>query len=401
MELPFNEGPFRLMSLNRMVKKKYFCFLPKILVYFLFSFGAAFLSSAAPPGGQEGPPPLVAVETVKVRNVNPPAEYVGHVEAIQAVDLRARVEGFLEKVNFREGDYVHAGDLLYLIEQAPYQARLNADQARVDQARAEFLLASQNLRRLQSALPESVPAIDLDQAVAAELQAKARLNQAEADLARSQLDMDYTRINSPIDGRIGPTVFTRGNLVGPSSVSLSRVVQMDPIRVVFSVSENDRDIIQKAQKDMDLKGKKGRVLVAGLRLSDDSRFDTKGVIDFVDNEVDRSTGTIAIRAEFENPDGKLIPGQYVNVLLTLREPKMLPVVPQAAVQQDHKGAYVLVVDKEEKAEIRRVETGAVLEDVWVIESGLSEGEKVIFKGIQKVQPGGKVKISADDSEKGR
>ena len=148
---------------------------------------------------------MVTVAPVVEQDISPVTEYIGHVEAIQAVELRARVEGFLEKVNFREGDFVHAGDLLYVIEQAPYQARVDGDRARLEAARAELTRASQRLKRLREARPESIPATDLDNAVAAELTAKAQLAEAEATLASSELDLGYTKISAPINGRIGRT----------------------------------------------------------------------------------------------------------------------------------------------------------------------------------------------------
>ncbi|MFO8083862.1 MAG: efflux RND transporter periplasmic adaptor subunit [Desulfobacterales bacterium] len=332
---------------------------------------------------------------------SPTRSRVGHVEAIQSVDIRARVEGFLEKVNYSEGGYIHSGDLLYQIEKAPYQAQVDVDRAMVAQAEAEFSLANQNLKRFQAALPESIPAIDLDEAIAAELRTKARLNEARADLTRSMLDLSYTTIYAQINGRVGRTAYTQGNLVGPSSVPLARIVQMDPVRAVFSISENNLSEIQMAMEDMNIGGQKKDALIARLRFSDGTMFNREGRIDFVDNEMDMATGTIAVWAEFGNPDGRLIPGQYVNVLLTLDEPKMLPVVPQTAMQQDHDGAYVFTVDNDSRVVVRRVETGPVIDDVWAIESGLSEGEKVIVKGIQKVQPGMTVSTTVGDHGQGR
>jgi membrane fusion protein (multidrug efflux system) len=392
---------FQLTGANRFLNKNNRSSPLKIMVVFLFSFLIPFVAGASAREGQNAPPPLVEVETVSARDINPPSEYVGHVEPIQSVDIRARVEGFLEKVNYSEGDYIHSGDLLYQIEKAPYQAQVDVDRALVAQAEAEFSLANQNLKRFQSALPESIPAIDLDEAIASELRTKARLNEARADLTRSLLDLSYTTIYAPINGRVGRTAYTQGNLVGPASLPLARIVQMDPIRVVFSISENNLSEIQMAMEDMNLGGQKNYALIARLRFSDGTMFQREGRIDFVNNEMDMATGTIAVWAEFGNPEGRLIPGQYVNVLLTLNEPKMRPVVPQTAIQQDHDGAYVFTVDNDSRVVVRRVETGPVIDDVWVIESGLSEGEKVIIKGIQKVQPGMIVSTTVGDNGQGR
>jgi RND family efflux transporter MFP subunit len=356
--------------------------------------------ASLPESGNE-PVPLVAVEPVIVQDINPPEDYVGHVEAIQAVDLRARVEGFLEKINFKEGDAVQSGDLLYVIEQAPYQTKVDVAKAEVAEAEAELVRADQHIERLQTALPESIPAMDIDEAIATQLQAKAQIAQAKAVLARAKLDITYTMIHAPISGRIGRTTYTKGNLVGPTSVPLARIVQMDPIRVVFSISENDLNVIQSAMENTIVNLRENPVVVIRLRLSNGTLFGADGQIDFVDNEVDSTTGTIAVRAEFANPEGRLIPGQYVNVLLTMAEPNLLPVVSQAAVQQDHEGSYVFTVDKDNRVVMRRVKTGPVIDDIWAIETGLSKGDMVIVQGIQKVRPGMIVKTTTIDNGQGR
>jgi RND family efflux transporter MFP subunit len=390
----------RLYS-NRIPNKNRHLSLFILWISFLFLLMAPVTSLASPPDSGSAPVPLVAVEPVIVKDINPPEDYVGHVESIQAVDLRARVEGFLEKINFKEGDIVRSGDLLYVIEQAPYQTEVDVSKAGVAEAEAELVRANQHLERLQTALPESIPAMDMDEAIATQLRAKAQIAQAKALLARSELDITYTMIHAPISGRIGRTTYTKGNLVGPTSVPLARIVQVDPIRVVFSISENDLTIIQSAMDHIAVNLRESPALVTRLRLSDGTLFDVDGQIDFIDNEVDSTTGTIAVRAEFANPVGRLIPGQYVNVLLTMTEPNLLPVVSQAAVQQDHEGSYVFTVDKDNQVVMRRVETGPVIDDIWAIETGLNEGDLVIVQGIQKVQPGMSVKTTTNDNGQGR
>jgi RND family efflux transporter MFP subunit len=390
----------RLYS-NRIPNKNRHLSLFILWISFLFLLMAPVTSLASPPDSGSAPVPLVAVEPVIVKDINPPEDYVGHVESIQAVDLRARVEGFLEKINFKEGDIVRSGNLLYVIEQAPYQTEVDVSKAGVAEAEAELVRANQHLERLQTALPESIPAMDMDEAIATQLRAKAQIAQAKALLARSELDITYTMIHAPISGRIGRTTYTKGNLVGPISVPLARIVQVDPIRVIFSISENDLTIIQSAMDHTAVNLRESPALVTRLRLSDGTLFDVDGQIDFIDNEVDSTTGTIAVRAEFANPVGRLIPGQYVNVLLTMTEPNLLPVVSQAAVQQDHEGSYVFTVDKDNQVVMRRVETGPVIDDIWAIETGLNEGDLVIVQGIQKVQPGMSVKTTTNDNGQGR
>ena len=364
-----------------------------LLLMLLLPSTIPFLAIAEQPGSGSELLPLVTVAPVTIQDVNPPTEYIGHVEAIQAVDLRARVEGFLEQINFKEGDNVPSGKVLYVIEQAPYLAKVAVDKAQVAQAEAELTRANQHLQRLRSALAASIPAMDLDDAVAAQLRAEAQIAMAKANLNRSLLDLGYTTIKAPINGRIGRTAYTRGNLVGPTSKPLARIVQMDPIRVVYSISDNNLAAIQMALNDA-AEGQRHFDLVPRLRLANGTILDTKGRIDFVDNEMDPATGTIAIRAEFDNAKNLLIPGEYVNVLVTLTQPKLLPTVPQAAVLVNQQGYYVLVVDRQKVANVRQITIGKAVGAMWAVESGLAAGEQVVVEGIQKVKPGEPVQIDS-------
>lgn len=356
--------------------------------------------AAGPPDPGGGPPPLVMVAAVTEQDVNPPAEYVGHVEAIQTVDLRARVEGFLEKVNFKEGSDVRAGDLLYGIERAPYKARVDADRASIAQAQAILTKARQYLKRVRTVRSGGVSATDIDNAVAEELRAKAQLQGAQAALERSELDLGYTTVKAPISGRIGRTAYTQGNLVEPASGPLARIVQLNPIRVVYSISENDLSAVKASLGDAS-QGGKNHTLMPRIKLPSGDVLKTAGHVDFVDNAVDAATGTIAVRAVFDNKAGLLLPGQYVTVLVSRSKAKHLPVVPQAAVQEDHEGRYVLIVDSENRVIQRRITTGPVVGADWAIESGLKAKEKVIVQGVQKVRPGMIVKTITEVEPKRR
>jgi RND family efflux transporter MFP subunit len=355
---------------------------------------------SGPTGPADVPPPLVTVAKVTEQDVNPPAEYVGHVQAVQTVDLRARIEGFLEQVKFREGSDVRAGDLLYVIEKAPYQAKVDADTATVTQATATFTKARQYLERVRTVRSGGVSATDIDDAVAEELRARAQLEQAKANLDRSRLDLGYTMVKAPISGRIGRTAYTQGNLVNPASGPLARIVQIDPIRVVYSISENDLVAIKTALKDAG-SAKNHPMLAPRIKLPGSQVLNTAGQIDFVDNTVDPDTGTIAVWALFDNPDGTLLPGQYVTVLVARSRPEVMTVVPQSAVLEDHDGRYVLVVSDQNQVTMRRVKTGPVVGINWAIKSGVAVNESVIIEGVQKVQPGQLVKTALADKEKGR
>lgn len=358
--------------------------------------GLLLLGLAGPAGaagkGRKAPVPRVGVFTVTEMDTVAARTYVGHVEAIQSVDLRARVEGFLEKVDFREGNTVKAGKLLYLIEQAPYEARVKACQADVAAAEAEVSRTGQHLQRLEAARPESVRATDLDNARAAVASSRAALEAARAALVLAELDLGYTRITAPITGRIGRTAYTRGNLVNPASGTLARIVQTDPVWVMYSVSENEveairRDLAASRRKTVD------RRLAPRLRLGDGQPYPEPGRVDFVDNEVDPKTGTIVIRARFKNPRGWLIPGQYVTVEVKAGAPKLRPVVPQAAVMVGKQGRYVLVVGEDRRVTARPIVIGPVVGIYWSVVKGLKPGEKVVLHGLQKVRPGQQVIVN--------
>jgi membrane fusion protein (multidrug efflux system) len=350
----------------------------------------------AGPGNDGGgaPLPLVGVAKVGLESANPPKKYIGHVESMEAIDLRARVEGYLESLDFKEGSFVQKGQVLYVIEQAPYKARVAIARAKVAQAQADLFKAETRLERLRSARPESVPKTDLDDAVAARDLARGRLDEAKANLELAGIDLDYATVEAPLTGRIGKSRYKPGDLVGPSSQPLAEIVRMDPIRVVFSVSENQGEILMHALGDAE-KGDAAPFLSVGLEFSGGRVYPRKGEIDFMDNRVDPDTGSIAIWARFENPGGRLVPGEYVRVFLGEAKPERVPAVAQAAVQRDKEGAFVYVVDEKNKVEQRRIATGPVLDGKFTVTSGLNPGEKVIVQGIQKVKPGITVHIEGE------
>lgn len=354
---------------------------------------------AAAPGQKGGPPPLVTVTILAEQNVNPETEYVAHVEAIQSVDLQARVSGVLEQIYFKEGSNVSSGDPLYLIEPAPYQMKVAVNRARVDKMQAALNSASQHLSRLRRVQPGALPVTDLETAEAAELQAKADLQEARAVLKLSEIDLTYTKIFAPINGRIGATALSRGNLCGPTSGPLARIVQLDPIRVQFSLSENDIATVKAVQIDA-ASQQKDSLLRPRLKLASGELLPLSGRIDFVDNRVDPATGSIAVRVQFANPDGLLLPGQYVSLLLGQTRATQQPLIPQAAVLEDRDGRYALVVNELSQVEQRRITTGAVVDSFWAVESGLVAGEQVIVAGLQKVKPGQTVKTTTADAAQG-
>ncbi|MDE5454300.1 efflux RND transporter periplasmic adaptor subunit [Bradyrhizobium sp. CSA112] len=336
------------------------------------------------------PPPAVSVVAVSMEDVAQSVEFIGRVEAIQQVDVRARVQGFLEKVAFTEGQDVKADDLLFTIERDQYEAALL--QANSQQASAEANLRNAQVtleRRQQLYDRESGTRADLDLAIANRDTAAASVESAKAAVRTAELNLGYTRIVSPIAGRIGKPSLTRGNVVGPDSGTLARVVQLDPIRVLFSISE--RDFISVVQQD------RGAALeqinasfVPTLRLPSGTVYADQGRIDFVGNEIDQATGTLPVRAAFANPAGLLLPGGTVSVRVRPAEAKRMPLVPVQAVQENRQGKFVLVVGADNRVEQRPVKATQQVGQNWAVDDGLKAGESVIVEGLQKVRPGAQV-----------
>ncbi len=348
--------------------------------------------------------PAVVVAPVTTQDVTRSAEFVGRIEAIQQVDIRARVEGFLDKVEFVEGSMVKENSPLYLIEQDTYQAQVDTAKATIASAKAQLASAeaarknaSLELERrkelLQSGTVSQATVDDFqakyDEAQASVEQAQAAIEQGQAQLKTANINLSYTKIASPITGRVGKTNFTVGNLVGPSTGALATVVQMDPIRVVFSIAETDYLKVVDANKKASADEIK-KALTVKLKLADGSTYEHDGKISFINNTVDQQTGTVAVRANFANPRQLLVPGQFVNVDIQVGEPQKLPVVPASAVQQDRQGAYVFVLDKDDKVQERRIETAKKMANGWAVSKGVENGELIVVSGIQKIKPGIKV-----------
>ena len=358
-------------------------------------FGAAALVLAlgacsegpAPPDGGDGPAPVVSVVPVQRTEVRDSFGFVGRVEAIDHVELRARVEGTLLERAFTEGDDVTAEDVLFRIDPAPFDAAVDLAAANVERARAAAVEAEQTLARTRQLHARgNVSDASLDEATAMAQQTAADVLGREAELRQSQIDRDYATIAAPIAGRISRATFSVGNLVNPESGSLATITALDPIYVTFSVSERDMLtwLQQQAQAGPDVQPPD---LVLELQLANGTLYDQSGQIDFVDSTVDGNTGTIPVRGVFPNPGRILLPGQFVQVVVSGREPVSALVVPQAAVQTDQTGQFVLTVDGDNRVVVRRVTVGRQEGADWVVEQGLEEGEQVIVQGLQRVQPG--------------
>ncbi len=340
-------------------------------------------------GGPQGLVPQVEVVSAEEGALNPPAAFIGQVEPVQEVDLRAQIDGYVRTVHFKEGAQVEAGVLLFTIDPEQYEARVALRQAELAQAEASLQRAQAYLRRLEASDSRAISQTDLDTARSDVAQGLAAVQQAKASLRLAEIDLAHTRIAAPISGRIGRTVANVGDFVSPSLGTLVRIVQTDPIRVVFSVP--DRDYLKVRENIAD--GAIQEALRVRLRLPTGTVLDLLGKRDFENNEMSASTATLPVRVLFDNAAGLLVPRGYVTVLIDQASPKRWPVVPQAAVVNDREGPFVYVAGGDGKAELRRVTTGAALEGRVELRSGVAAGERVVVNGVQKVAPGQPLQVA--------
>ncbi|MDE7024919.1 MAG: efflux RND transporter periplasmic adaptor subunit [Paramuribaculum sp.] len=339
--------------------------------------------------------PTVEVARVNTGNVNVYGEYVGRIRAQQFVEIHARVEGYLEKMLFKEGSYIKKGQTLFVIDPRVYKA--NADKARalLNKARAQEKKADRDLRRIRPLYEQNAASqLDLDNAIAAYESAKAQVSVCESDLTQAQLTLGYTNVASPISGMISQRSADIGSWVGPSGGKslLATVVKSDTVRVDFSMTA--LDYLRSKDRNVNLGGsypmRKWNAYVT-ITLPDGSIYPHKGVVDFADPQVDPKTGTFSVRAEMPNPDRSLLPGEFtkVKVLLDVRENAIK--VPSKALMMEKGGAYIYVVRKNNTVEKRFVETGPEVGNDIIVERGLAKGEMIVVEGIHKLSHGMKVK----------
>jgi membrane fusion protein (multidrug efflux system) len=329
------------------------------------------------------PPPAVTVVKVTAAEIKPATTFTGRIEARNKVDLRARVDGFLEKRLFTEGADVREGELLFVIEKGLYQAAVDQAKAALETAESTLKLADLDVDRQTQLFQRNVTAqATLDQASAKQGEARGNMLAQKAALEKAELQLSYTDIKSPISGRIGRASVSVGNFVGPPNGALATIVSQDPIYASFPVTQREMLAVRKQQA-----ASKGGEYVIYVQLADGSRYPGAGKIDFLDNTVNQGTDTVQVRAIFSNPDRVLVDGQLVTVVAEEGKGESALLAPQQAFQVDQTGPYVLVVDKDNKIQIRRVETDVARGANIVIRRGLAENESIVTEGIQRVRPG--------------
>ena len=335
--------------------------------------------------------PIVATQPVEVEDVSIYGEYVGRIRAQQFVEIRARVEGYLEKMLFTEGTYIEKGQTLFVIDPKLYRARANKAKAQLNKAQAQALKAQRDLERIRPLYEQSAASqLDLDNAIASYESAAADVVVCEADLTQAEMILSYTTVQSPVSGYISERNVDIGTLVGPSGKSLlATVVKSDTVRVDFSMTA--LDYLRSKARNVNL-GQKDTTRkwnpYITVTLADGSQYPYRGLVDFADPQVDPQTGTFSVRAEMANPDRILLPGQFTKVKLLLDVREDAVVVPSKALVIEKGGAYIYVVRPDSVVEKRFVETGPEIpENKMVIERGLSSDERIVGEGYHKLQHG--------------
>lgn len=336
--------------------------------------------------------PEVGVYQIQSQSLALVTELPGRTTDFRQAEIRPQVSGILQKRHFTEGQQVSAGELLYQIDPAPYQAALATAEANLSRAQAAATNAQQRLKRLQGLIASQVVSQqDVDDARANLLQAEAEVQAAAAQRQAARINLDYTRITAPIAGQIGRSMVTEGALLTANQGEvLATIRQLDPIYV--DLTQSSSELLQLRRQ---LTGTQQQAVSVRLTLEDGSQYPAAGELQFSEASVDPSTGMVTLRAVFPNPDRLLLPGMFVRASLAQAEQANVVLVPQAAVQRLPKGAtQVLVVNNQQQVEARQITLGRSYQQYWVVQDGLAAGERVIVAGLQKVQPGAQVNAVA-------
>lgn len=340
------------------------------------------IAAVAGDGPPQMPAPFVTVSRVSQADNVEVRRYTGQVTHTASVNLVARVSGELLKMNFKEGQMVEKGQVLYELDPIRYQAEVRNAEAKVEENRARLSYAEISHNRNRSLYEERATSKDSMDSSASEYDAiRAALAASEAQLITYRDDLENTVITAPISGKIGVTNYTEGNYLTPSSGTIASIIQLDPLRVHFAIS--NRDFLAMFGSEEGLKNN----AVIRLRLADDSMFDNEGRVEFIDNQANNRTDSVQVYASFANPTGKLLPGSTVSVMLSRRTGGKLPAVLPSAVMHDAKNAYVYVIDAENKIERRDVVLGQLADGGQLIRSGVQSGELIVVDGMHKAMPG--------------
>ena len=377
------------------MKKNIIIFLSIIIAAILLRFGFSKISSFMQNKSMiNKPAPSVTVQEIENKSVIRSFEAPGRVVSKYRVDVLARISGYLQKSYFKEGDYVKAGQVLFLIEPTEYSNAANVAGANVKNLRAQLVYAEKQLARAAELVKKDyIAKSQYDQMLSNRDALKAQLASAEASFNDANRNLSYTNVKSPVDGKVGIINVTLGNYVSPTSVALTTINSTNPIYVTFPLDSNDFQALSSADKENN-KNRKVELLLSG-----GTKYPVNGVQDFQDNKVDQSTGTVTMRATFENPNNQLIHGEFVTVKLYANNPVDVPVAPVTAVLENQAGKYVYKLDENELPQLTYVKIGEQQGENWIITEGLKKGDRIVTEGLQKVTPGKPVKIVTEEEMK--
>ena len=337
--------------------------------------------------GKARPETTVVVDTVKEADVVPSFEAPGRVVSKYQVSIMARISGYLQKSFFKEGDYVKAGETLFLIEPVEYQNASNVAGANIQNIKAQLEYANKQLVRAEELVKQDYIAKSrYDEILANRNALQAQLKAAESSYNDSNRNLAYTRVKAPVDGRIGIIDVTVGNYVTPSSGSLTTINSTNPIYVTFPLSSDDYSSLISNSKNSNETRK------TELYFKNGDKYNFDGVQDFLDNKVDMTTGTVTLRATFQNPENRLIHGEFVTVKLYSNQTIKVPVVPLIAVQENQEGKFVYTVGENNMPQLTYVKVQGQSGDNWIIKEGIKPGDRIIVEGVMKVIPGSPIKI---------
>lgn len=374
------------------MKKNIIIFLSVIIAAILIRYGFSIFSNFMQGKAMKNKPaPSVTVQGIENQSVIRNFEAPGRVVSKYRVDVLARISGYLQKSYFNEGDYVKAGQVLFLIEPTEYANAANVAGANVKNLNAQLTYAEKQLARAAELVKKDyIAKAQYDQLLSQRDALKAQLASAQASYNDANRNLGYTHIKSPVDGKVGIINVTVGNYVSPSTGALTTINSTNPIYVTFPIDSNDFQALSNADKANN-KNRKVELLLSG-----GSKYSLTGVQDFQDNKVDQSTGTVTMRATFQNPDNQLIHGEFVTVKLYSNNPVDVPVAPVTAVLENQAGKYVYKLDENDIPQLTYVKTGEQNGHNWIINEGLKKGDRIVTEGLQKVTPGKPIKIVSEE-----
>ena len=351
------------------------------VVAFLLRFSSGIIMGLF----QMKPTPMVSYTYVQNTNYMPNIKLSGRVVSVHSAEVKARVEGLLEKKYFQEGTFVKKGQKLFQLDPKGLSIEVRKAEASVANAKASLIELEKNMQRIKQLIAEDfISHSEYDKALANRDMARANLSAARAQLADARLNLSYASIQAPVSGRISNLSVTEGNIIEPLKTSLATIVSIDPIYVTFDISAKDYLMLKKAITT--------NQAIITLKLPDGTTYPEQGKLDFYNNQIDEMTGTIKLRATFSNPDNILVPGEFIETSISFGSPQKVYTLPQNLVLQNSNGKYVYILNKENQTEIRSIEVGEAIDSNWVISKGLCREDRVISDNIQNLRPGMKVKV---------